>query len=279
LKSCSSSSYGCTCNALKTHQKSKISKSDRAPLSLAELYGLARSLLLYYAIPGRARAWRRFYTRFVQPGELAFDIGAHLGNRSRALLASGARVLAVEPQMSCLRVLNTLYGRNPKFTLLASALAARPAELELLVSRRNPTVSTLSSAWVEQVGQDPGFARVQWDARQPVTAVTLDMLLDEFGLPAFCKLDIEGYELEALKGLSHAIPALSFEYIPAAMDVALGCLDRLSDLGAYRFNLVHSEYPRLALDQWVGAAETKSVLYSIPSSARAGEVYAQLERR
>lgn len=188
-------------------------------------------------------------------------------------------MIALEPQENCLRILHLLYGRRSNFTLLANVLAARPGRLELLVSRRTPTVSTLSPTWAQRVGEHTGFARVRWDARQPVAAITLDGLIAEYGLPAFCKLDIEGFELEALKGLSRPIPALSLEYVPAAMQVALECIDHLSALAPYTFNFIHGEYPRLALDRWIGPGEAKSVLQSIRASARAGEVYARWEQR
>ena len=65
---------------------------------LRSLAGLARSLAIYYGRPWRIGRWSRFYSLLLQPGELAFDIGAHVGNRSRALAGAGARVVALEPQ-------------------------------------------------------------------------------------------------------------------------------------------------------------------------------------
>ena len=60
--------------------------------------GLARSLVIYRARPWRSPRLARFYRGIVAPGDLAFDIGAHAGNRTRALLRAGARVVALEPQ-------------------------------------------------------------------------------------------------------------------------------------------------------------------------------------
>ena len=61
-------------------------------------FGIARSLLVYHAIPLRQRRMQRLYRQFVRPGDLVFDIGAHVGNRARALAAIGCRVVALEPQ-------------------------------------------------------------------------------------------------------------------------------------------------------------------------------------
>lgn len=65
---------------------------------LARGWGLLRSLVIYYGLPGRARRDRDFYRQFVQPGALVFDVGAHVGNRLRVLRQLGARVVAVKPQ-------------------------------------------------------------------------------------------------------------------------------------------------------------------------------------
>jgi len=236
---------------------------------------------MYYAIPGRARSWRRFYREFVSPGDLCFDIGAHVGNRTAALLTIGANVLALEPQPLLACVLQRLYGKNPCFNLLPGAVGGQPGRVEMLLSSRNPTVATLSEEWVGEVRKTPGFSKVHWDERLEVEATTLDNLIAKYGLPAFCKLDIEGYELEALRGLSQPIRVISFEYLPVVNKTALACLDRLMELGNYRFNVVESEVPQFALPFWAGQDEVADLLRRKRREERAGEVIAQLsvERR
>jgi FkbM family methyltransferase len=231
---------------------------------------------MYYAIPRRARGWRRCYSQFVSAGDVCFDLGAHVGNRTAALLALGARVVALEPQPLPAATLRRLHGRNPRLNLLQLAVGERAGEASMLVSARTPTVSTLSADWAGEVSRTPGFAGVDWGQRVAVKVTTLDELIREFGVPVFCKIDVEGFELEVLRGLSSAIPLISFEYVPAAKGRALACLDRLAELGDYSFNLMTSEVPKLALANWVGASELKVELGRMPHTARAGEVYARL---
>ena len=240
------------------------------------LFGLARSLLVYYAIPGRAAGWRSLYRPFICPGDLCFDLGAHVGNRSASMLGLGAHVVAVEPQPDYAAVLKRLYGRNPNFTLVSQAVGQQLGRARLLVSTRTPTVSTLSPQWAAEVAKSPGFARVIWDAQLDTEVTTLDALISEYGLPAFCKIDVEGSELDVLLGLTHPILALSFEYIPAARERALGCLKRLQALGDYRFNLVEGERPQFSLQTWVASSTIAARLESLPRNARAGEVFARL---
>lgn len=236
---------------------------------------MARSLLMYYAIPGRGESWRKFYCRLLLPGEICFDIGAHVGNRTRAMANTGAAVIAVEPQARMVGVLKGLYGRRPTITILHKAVGARAGRATLLRSRKTPTVSTLSRDWAARVGATRGFAGVQWEDEEAVEVTTLDALIEAYGVPGFCKLDVEGFELEALKGLSQPIRNISFEYVPAAVETALGCVDRLLALEDYEFNLIQGERPVFASDHWLEADEIRERLSAIPREDRAGEVVAR----
>ena len=70
-------------------------------MNLRERLGIFRSVAMYYWKPFNKRRLKRFYAQFIQPGDLCFDLGAHLGNRANAWLALGAKIVAVEPQPSC----------------------------------------------------------------------------------------------------------------------------------------------------------------------------------
>src|SRR3712207_6729151 len=106
-----------------------------------EYYGIAHSLRRYYA-PSHTRRLVDLYAGFIQPGDLCFDVGAHVGSRVRAWLRLGARVVAVEPQPLCVGVLRACYGRNPAVAVVNQALGAMSGELELRISRRSPGIST-----------------------------------------------------------------------------------------------------------------------------------------
>lgn len=244
--------------------------------STATALGLARSLLIYYGVPLRQQRLRAFYRQFVQAGDLCFDLGAHVGNRLRALAGLGARVVALEPHPVLLRLLQRWYGNWPGVALRGEAVGAAVGERPLLVSRRTPTVSTLSAGWASQVAQAPGFAAVRWDAQVQVPVTTLDRLIEQFGLPQFCKLDVEGSEAQALSGLSTALPGLSFEFTPAALDLALACLDLLAALGTYEYNRTAGESTRWLSPGWVDADSLAAQLKGLHPASRSGDVYARL---
>jgi FkbM family methyltransferase len=238
--------------------------------------GILRSIVVYWR-PGRQRGLRRLYAPFVREGDLVFDVGAHLGDRAAAFAALGARVIALEPQPEIARWLRRLVGRNERIELRHEAVGARPGTARLAISRRHPTVSTLSDRWRDQVSRDnPGFRSVRWDESVEVPVVTLDELIREHGRPAFCKIDVEGHEAEVLDGLSRALPALSFEFVTGDLETADACVRRLSALGSYAFNVVLGEGRAFHFDDWSSAEDTSAWLTAGAAGASSGDVYARL---
>jgi FkbM family methyltransferase len=242
---------------------------------LAARLGLWRSLLIYRGQPWRTRALRRFCRELVRPGDLAFDVGAHVGNRALALAAAGARVLAMEPQPLFAGYL-ARHVAGERITVLPVAVGREPGTAVLNVSRRHPTVSTLSAGWIEAVRGAPGFRGVRWEERVEVPVTTLDALVAAHGRPAFCKIDVEGMEAEILAGLSQPLPLLCFEVLPAALDVAEACVARLEGLGDYRFNIVSGERHRLDDAAWTDAPGLRARLAELATGDRSGDIYARL---
>ena len=247
------------------------------PTPPSRLYGLIRSLAVYHAIPLRQRRLRRLYAAFAGPGDLVFDVGAHAGNRTRALAALGCRVVALEPQPDFAGLLRLLFGRHPRVTVLETAVGDCAGAATLSVSDRTPTMTTLAAAWRAARERDPVFNRVRWNRDIDVELVTLDALIARFGPPAFVKIDVEGAEPAVLAGLTRPVPALSFEYLPGTLDYTRTCVDRLRALGSYRFNWSVGESYRLAAGAWVDGGTLLDGLRTGPARRRSGDVYARLE--
>ena len=240
------------------------------------LVGLLHSLALYHAIPLRQRRLRTLYGQFVSRGDLAFDVGAHVGNRTRALAALGCHVVALEPQPDFARLLRAFCTRAAAVEVVESAVTDSVGHATLSISDRTPTMTTLVDEWRATRATEAVFSDVHWNRPVDVATTTLDTLIARFGLPAFVKIDVEGAEPHVLAGLSHPLSALSFEYLPSALDCARTCVDRLSRLGPYLYNWSPGETYRLAADRWMNGGELLAALETEEARRRSGDVYARL---
>lgn len=185
----------------------------------------------------------RHYRELLPEGSLCFDIGANVGAKSEVLLEVGARVVAIEPNSRLFPELLTRFGGNPRWQLLASALSSENGIGELHIN----TASALSS-FDDQWKGGGGFQDVQ---RVPI--VTLDQVIESYGLPYYCKIDVEGWEHEVLSGLHTAISLISFEFninkhiLPRTQQSLL----HLATLGRATVNVTPAQMSYFHLPEWM----------------------------
>jgi FkbM family methyltransferase len=216
------------------------------------------------------------YAPFVARGDLVFDVGAHLGDRTAAFAGLGARVLALEPQPHIVSWLRRLVGRRPGVTIRSLAVGRVEGVARMALSGAHPTVSTLAAPWRERVlRSNPSFRHVRWEEGVDVRVTTMDALISEFGMPRFCKIDVEGHEAEVLAGLSRPVEALSVEFVSGGLEVGLSCVDRLAELAAYRYNVVVGEGRRFHFDEWLDPDAVRRWFRDGAEGLSSGDLYAR----
>jgi FkbM family methyltransferase len=239
--------------------------------------GVLRSLGIYYGNRSQRAAMDRLYGQFVRAGDLVFDIGAHVGDRVGSFRRLGARVVAVEPQPPLVTTLKLLYGLNRNVIIEPSAIGREVGSVALKLNIDNPTISTASEAFVRAADGAPGWQNQAWTETIEVPLTTLDVLIERHGRPDFIKIDVEGFEAEALAGLSRPVKALSFEFTTIQRDVALGCLIRCTALGFRRYKAALGESQSFVAERWQTVDEIARWLKELPVEANSGDIYAAID--
>ena len=205
-------------------------------------------------------------------GLLVFDVGANVGVKAAMFVARGVRVVCFEPVPECLEALRARFDGHPSVTIVPDALGAETGTLPISICSEATTISTFSGSWKE--GR---FKNSTWDHTFEVRLSTLDAAIAAYGRPDFARIDVAGFELPVLGGLSQTIPVLSFEFCVEGLKQTSACLDRLTGLGYRRFNVVYGECGVMRHHLWVGAAELIDELRKHPSRLVWGDVYAASE--
>ncbi len=138
----------------------------------------------------------------------------------------------------------------------------------------NPAISTLSDQWKKIMTDfEPALA---WEDYADVEVQTLDDLLARYGNPVFCKIDVEGFELEVLSGLSVPLPALSFELFPTTPERTIACIKKIEKLGNYEYNWSLTESFRMNSPSWLNAS---AMIHTIKAytGRKSGDIYARLQ--
>ena len=237
------------------------------------LLGLLRSKLIYEHFPGRARRMTAFYADVVTAGDLCFDVGAHLGNRTRVLAGLGCKVVAVEPHPYLAKYLREKVASNPNVVVEEAAVAPLAGVVTLYYQPRNLTISSLRLDWPETLmgHRSPSSA---FSEGVTVAAVTLADLIAKYGVPKYLKLDIEGTDVEVLKTLSQPLAVISFEHVPHLAAQTAEAVAILAKLAPYRFNFFPRETHRFRLMSAVSGAELLEALRESSARKWSSDVFA-----
>jgi len=203
---------------------------------------------------------RTFYRTLFNGGvKSVFDIGANVGDKSRVFGELAGHVLCVEPDPDLADILRYRFKGRRDMVVKCAAVGDAIGSASLH-RKQFAGFNTLSEKWSEHsaelnVGSRDSIA-------VPVT--TLDRLMVDHGRPDYVKIDVEGYELAVLRGLSAAIRTISFESnLPVFRDETLQAIERIKALDSnYRFNVRPMDGASFVLPSHVDASELSQFVRS-----------------
>jgi FkbM family methyltransferase len=153
-------------------------------------------------------------SHFLEPGDIAVDCGANYGIHTLAMarqVGSTGRVISFEPQPAIFSALHTNIALNdfPWVEPKNMGVGARSGFFDVPLRVQNSGAFSL---------RDAGFSRsgTTSEVKRRIPVVSLDEAMASYPCPSVLKIDVEGMELEVLKGAESILfscsPVIFLEY-------------------------------------------------------------------
>lgn len=185
--------------------------------------------------------------------KIAFDIGANLGNCTVWFLGQGYdRVICAEPGTNTFVELKRRFDFDDRIVLLPVALSNNIGEIDFYEASAH-TVSTADTEWISA----SRFAGQYTWTPVKKNATNLTQLIDTYGIPLFIKIDVEGYELQVIKGLHKKINCtIGFEWAEEKWPDVKATVAYLQGLGYTEYAFTYADSLNDTLTLTYGPWET-----------------------
>ena len=162
---------------------------------------------------------------------LLFDIGANRGDATIAGLQLGFdKILAVESAPKMFFMLHNNFRDDERVIPLKFAVSNSNDERVEFYECVEDGLSTIEKSWLTGDGalyKGKEFRTIK------ATTITIDRLVEKYGLPDLVKIDVEGAETQVFGGMTCKPKKLAFEWSLFTLDQHLEQLKRLRYINCY----------------------------------------------
>ena len=170
---------------------------------------------------------------------LIFDIGANVGKFTDKCLIDfdTAKIITIEPNDRLYVFLKQKY-ENKNVVVLSDLVSTNNnEEIDFYISNAD-TISTASQQWINNSRFSDSYI---WYEQVKKKTINLDKLIQEYGSPDLIKIDVEGYELEVILGLTTKQNKICFEWAEEEYEKINQTCEYLKKLGYSEFGVVFED--------------------------------------
>jgi FkbM family methyltransferase len=177
---------------------------------------------------------------------LIFDIGFNVGEFTQTCFNKypNCSVIAVEANPNLAKNVSPHFFTNYNFSLLNNLVSnVEGEEIDFYISHATTGVSTASTEFMNNSRFTQGSKNlpqnsVSWAPPVKVESITIDGMIERYGIPDLLKIDVEGYELNVLSGLTQKANDICFEWHEEEKDNLYKILEHLQSLGYEQFGVI-----------------------------------------
>jgi FkbM family methyltransferase len=191
--------------------------------------------------------------------KLVFDIGANIGNWTLANISEENKIISVEASTSTFNKLVNNVSSYGNIVPLNYAVCDSKEEHITFYEAESDVLSSLNKEWI--YGPESRF-NCNYKATLSKT-ITLDKLIEQYGVPELIKIDVESAEYSCIKSLTKKVNNLCFEWASENQDMILNSLNYLFKLGFREFYVqMNNDDYKFVPNNYYSLNDTKQILLS-----------------
>jgi len=164
--------------------------------------------------------------------KLIFDIGANVGSWTLANINRADSFVTIEASPRTFKRLENNINNN-KVRLLEYAVCNNNGEDITFYDAECDVLSTINKEWL--TADTSRFHNFTNYSQIRCKTITIDSLINLYGIPDLIKVDVEGGEYECISSLTQKVDMLCFEWASEVNNITIKCLDYLYNLGFTKF--------------------------------------------
>jgi FkbM family methyltransferase len=169
---------------------------------------------------------------------LYFDIGANVGNWSKSNINLCDKIISIEASHNTFKILEKNCKNNKKIIILNYAVCNNNCNDITFYDCQKSPLSTINKDWL--TNEKSRFNNQKY-IEITCKTITIDKLIEKFGLPDLIKIDVEGGEYECIVSLNQKINLICFEWASEMNDITFKCIEHLVNLGYTQYYIQYRD--------------------------------------
>jgi FkbM family methyltransferase len=166
-----------------------------------------------------------------------FDIGTNIGNWALENINLCNKIISIEASpITFNKLINNC--KNDKIILLNYAVCNNNLDNIIFYQAECDVLSTINKEWLT----NPSSRFYNYPYTEIICkTITIDKLIEQYGIPDLIKIDVEGGEYECISSLTQKIKLICFEWASETNIITFNCIDYLYNLGYSQFYIQNGD--------------------------------------